>query len=92
MEQLATDLSVQRLVKTHGGTTVRAYCDVAFDNALLIKGLRIVEGKHGLFVSMPRQQGKDAKWYDSVVALSKDVKQAIDRAVLEAYHSQTPQG
>ena len=91
MEQTIADLSVQRLIKTHGGTTVRAYCDVAFDNVLLIKGLRIVEGKHGLFVSMPRQQGKDAKWYDSVVALSKDVKQAIDRTVLSAYHSQAQQ-
>ena len=91
MERLTTDLTVQRLVRAHGDTTVRAYCDVAVDGLLLIKGLRVIEGKNGLFVSMPRQQGKDAKWHDSVVALSKDVKHAIDRTVLEAYHNQAPQ-
>lgn len=77
--------AVKRLVRFNGEGSLKAYCDLAVGELLVIKGLRVVEGKQGLFVSMPRQQGKDQKWYDSVVALTKDVKHAVDRAVMAAY-------
>lgn len=88
MEHGTNGLSVKRLVRFDGGGTVRAYCDVAIAEAFLIKGLRVVEGKNGLFVSMPRQQGKDHKWYDSVVALTKEAKVEVGRVVLEAYQQE----
>ena len=34
---------------------------------------------------MPRQQGKDLKWRDSVVALTKEAKAEVGRVVLAAY-------
>ena len=89
MESTATRFSVARLVKFDGEGTVKAYCDVTIDDRLLIKGLRVISGKNGLFVSMPRQQGKDQKWYDSVVPLSRDTKTEIERTVLEAYQNET---
>ncbi len=79
------ELSVKRLIKFNGDGSLRAYCDLAIGEQFLIKGVRVVEGKHGAFVSMPRQQGKDAKWYDSVVALTKEAKTEVGRVVLEAY-------
>ena len=79
------DLSVKRLIRFDGGGSVKAYCDLTIDERFLVKGLRVVEGKTGLFVSMPREKGKDAKWYDSVVALTKETKQEVGRVVLEAY-------
>lgn len=85
METVTGDLSVKRLIRFDGGGTLKAYCDLAVDNRFLIKGLRVVEGKSGLFVSMPRQQGKDSNWYDTVVALDKETKKAVGRVVLEAY-------
>ncbi|MBI3011903.1 MAG: septation protein SpoVG family protein [Candidatus Omnitrophica bacterium] len=85
MEAVATDVAVKRLVKFDGEGSLKAYCDLAVGDTFLIKGLRVVEGKNGLFVSMPRQQGKDQKWYDSVVALTKEAKQEVSRVVLEAY-------
>ena len=79
------ELSVKRLVKFDGEGTLKAFCDVAIDERFLVKGLRVVEGKRGLFVSMPRQQGKDTKWYDSVEAMTKEAKTDVDRVVLHAY-------
>jgi len=83
----ATEMSfgVKRLVKFDGEGSLKAYCDLTVGDLLVIKGLRVVEGRQGLFVSMPRQQGKDQKWYDSVVALTKDVKRAVDQVVMAAY-------
>ena len=90
MDALATDLAVKRLIKFDGDGSLKAYCDLAIGSVFLIKGLRVVEGKHGLFVSMPRQQGKDNKWYDSVVALTKEAKTEVGKVVLEAYQQGSP--
>ena len=88
MSQATGELSVKRLIRFDGGGSVKAYCDLSIDERFLVKGLRVVEGKSGLFVSMPREKGKDAKWYDSVVALTKETKQEVGRVVLTAYEQQ----
>jgi len=31
----------------------------------IVKGLRVVEGSKGLFLSMPQEKAKDGKWYDT---------------------------
>ena len=79
------DVVVKRLVKFEGEGSIKAYCDVAVGEQFLIKGLRVVLGKNGLFVSMPRQQTKNGKWFDSVETLTKDAKDEVDRVVLDAY-------
>jgi stage V sporulation protein G len=88
MKNLEAELSVKRMIRFEGEGSLKAFCDLAIGEMLLVKGLRVVEGKQGLFVSMPRQQGKDAKWYESVVALTKEAKDEISRVVLEAYRQE----
>ena len=78
-------LSVKRLVKFEGSGALRAFCDLAVGDLVLIKGMRVFEGKKGLFVSMPRHQGKDTKWYDVVESLTDEFKDEASRIVLEAY-------
>ena len=80
---------VQRLIKFDGEGTLRAFCDLVVGDFVVIKGLRVVNGRKGLFVSMPRQQGKDTKWYDVVEPLTKEVKQEVDQLVLSAYEQTT---
>jgi DNA-binding cell septation regulator SpoVG len=36
---------------------------------------------------MPREQGKDSKWYDSIRPLNKETQQQIQSAVLSAYNA-----
>ena len=88
METAVMDLSVKRLIRFDGEGSLRAFCDMAIGEQFLIKGVRVVEGKNGLFVSMPRQRGKDSKWYDQFTALTKEAKEEMFRVVLEAYEQQ----
>ena len=89
MKNGVLELSVQRLVKFDGDGSLKAFVDLAVSKEILIKGLRVVEGKHGLFVSMPRQQGKDSKWYDNIVLLTKETQKEVGRVVLDAYQQET---
>ncbi len=88
MTQASTSLVVTRLLIFDGEGSLKAYCDVAIADAFLIKGLRVIERHKGLFVSLPRQQGKNGTWYDSVTALTKQAQAELERVVLEAYHQQ----
>ena len=74
-----------RFVKHPAGSSLKAFCDVSVCNRVLIRGVRIVEGDDRAFVSMPRQQAKNGKWYDSVVLLSPEDRALLAEAVLEAW-------
>lgn len=80
-------LEVKRINKLDGTGTLKAFCDVAVAESFLIKGIRVVEGKKGLFVSMPQEQGKDGNWYDTVIPLTKEARQQISELVLKTYQS-----
>ena len=77
--------AVTRIHKMEGEGATKAFCDLSVMDSLVINGLRVVEGKDGLFVSMPREAGKDGKWYNTVIPLSREIKDEIEKVVLEAY-------
>ena len=79
------DFTITRFVLFDGEGSLKAFCDVAVGKLLLIKGVRIIEGRHGPFVRMPRQQSKDGTWYDSVVPLSKEMRMEVSRLVLDTF-------
>ena len=87
MSEEAVAVTVERINKFEGDGHTKAFCDVAIAQSYLVKGIRVVEGKKGLFVSMPREQGKDGQWYGTFIPLNKEAHQKISAAVLAAYQS-----
>jgi stage V sporulation protein G len=79
------DIKVIKIYRLPQDSRVKAFVDLTINDVLLIKGLRIVHGKKGLFVSMPVEQGKDEKWYERVRCLNQDIRSLISQKVLEAY-------
>jgi stage V sporulation protein G len=82
---MSLDFKVTRCFKFEGEGTLKALCDVAICDGFLVKGLRIINGKKGLFVSMPGAKGKDGKWYDNMHPLTAEVRNSLNEAVLSAY-------
>ena len=80
-------MEVVRIHKLDGTGPTKAFVDVALEDSFIIKGVRIVEGKDGLFVSLPREEGRDGKWYNTIVPVSRETKETLDTMVLEAYNS-----
>ena len=83
------NFKVTRLHRLDGEGSLKAFVDIALNESLLLKGLRIVEGRNGLFVSMPREKGKDNRWYETVHPMSKEIKGEISSAILSAYNQNT---
>jgi stage V sporulation protein G len=43
----------------HPGDRLKAFCSVTFDNAFVIRDLKIIEGSKGIFVAMPSRKITD---------------------------------
>ena len=79
------EIRIDRIHKLSSNQSLKAFADITVNDALLIKGVRVLNGKNGLFVTMPQDQGKDNKWYDVVRCLNQEVRQQITDEVLTAY-------
>jgi len=79
------DIKVLKIHRLAQEGRIKAFADLSVNDALLIKGVRIVQGKGGLFVSMPTEQGQNERWYERVRCLTKDIRELIAQKVLEAY-------
>lgn len=80
-------IEVARLHRFEGESKTKAFVDISLGD-FVIKGLRVVEGEKGLFVSMPREKGKDGKWYDTFSPKSKEARQELADLVLGAYQQE----
>ncbi len=68
------------------GGKVKAMAEIELGHGLLIKGLKVVEGKNGgVFVGYPSRRGKDGVYREIVQPLNKETETAIRHAVIEAY-------
>lgn len=79
-------IEVARLNRVDNGSSLKAFVDVAVSGIVLVKGVRVVEGKNGLWVAMPSAQAKDGKWYETVSILDEELKQELQDVVLESYN------
>jgi stage V sporulation protein G len=79
------DVKVIKIHRLLQDIRIKAFVDLVINDALLIKGVRIVNGKKGLLVSMPAEQGKNERWYERVRCLNQNIRSLITQKVLEAY-------
>lgn len=70
----------------NGNSKTKAFFDLELDGTLVIKGLTLVEGKKGLFLSFPSKKGKDDKYYNSVYSFDKEWTQQLQDACIKKYN------
>lgn len=91
--ELLKHLKVDKMRETDGKSAVKAFVDILVtenpddkkSNALVIRGFRVVEGKKGLFVGMPREKRQD-KYYDIAYPITETLRTKITNLILEYYN------
>ena len=80
---------IDRMVNTGN---VKAIASVSLDGMFVVKNLKVMDGKKGLFVSMPQESftNKDGqkKYSNTFFALTNSAKLALQESVLQAYQQQ----
>lgn len=74
-----------RLRRVESKGKLRALASITLDGELVIRDLRVVEGEHGLFVTMPSRRVKDGEFQDVAFSLTTALREAIAEAVLNHY-------
>lgn len=64
----------------------KAFIELALDNTLVIKGMTLVEGSKGLFLSFPSSKGKDGKYYNSIYSMDKEFTGQLEEACIKKYN------
>jgi stage V sporulation protein G len=88
MVETSNGVEVLRIHKLSGDSKLKAFADVSFAGVFLVKGLRVLEGKNGLFVGMPSEKGKDGRWHDTAFPITKEFRGLLNDVVLSAYENE----
>lgn len=64
---------------------LKAYVSLTIENALVIKDIKIVEGKNGLFVSMPSRRRKNGKYQDITHPINSSFRRQLEDEVFREY-------
>ena len=71
---------------------VKAIASVTLDGQFVVKNLKVMDGRKGLFVSMPQEsftgRGGEKKYSNLFFALTNAAKMDLQDAVLQAYQQQ----
>jgi len=67
---------------------LKAFANVTFDDAFVVRGMKIIQGNDGFFVSMPSRQRPNGTYQDIAHPINKDTREMIERMVLEAYEAE----
>lgn len=67
---------------------LKAFANVTFDEEFVIRGLKIINGNNGYFVSMPSRKRVDGTHQDICHPINNLMRERIEKAVLAAYEEE----
>jgi stage V sporulation protein G len=73
---------------------LKCFANVTFDDCFVVRGLKVIQGTNGYFVSMPSRKRLDGRHGDIAHPTNMEMRKKIEDAVLYAYTSKvkdTPQ-
>jgi stage V sporulation protein G len=83
MKQL--NIKVKKMHPVRKESNTKAFYSVIIDNTYLVTGIKIMNGRNGLFVSMPQQKGLNDKWYNIFCPITKELYQQFQEIILKDY-------
>lgn len=75
------------LKKVNDDGKLKAICSVNFDNVFVVHGIRLVDGKNGLFLSFPARVREDQKYFDIAHPIDGDFRTLLTEKVIEEYNN-----
>lgn len=70
---------------TPGEGNMKAIASANLDDCFAVKNIRVIEGKNGLFVSMPSYKGAGGEYHDLCFPTTPEMRKQLNNAVSEAY-------
>lgn len=72
--------------KQEGDVKLKAVASITFDNCFVVHDIKILDGREGLFMSMPRKKLATGEYKDSAHPINTEFREEIKTAVFDAYN------
>jgi stage V sporulation protein G len=67
---------------------LKAFVNVTFDDCFVVRGMKVIKGATGYFVSMPSRKMNDGTYRDIAHPITNEFREKVENAVLEAYKAE----
>jgi stage V sporulation protein G len=67
---------------------LKGFANVTFDNAFVVRGMKIIQGNTGYFVAMPSRKRPDGTHQDIAHPVNSDMRQDLEQRILAAYEEE----
>jgi stage V sporulation protein G len=64
---------------------LKAFVSIVFDHCFMINDIKIIQGRDGLFISMPSRKKKNGEFKDVAHPLNNETRRVIEDKVLGEY-------
>jgi stage V sporulation protein G len=71
---------------------LKAFVNITFDDVFVVRGLKVIAGKNGLFVCMPSRKLEDGTYKDIAHPICNDFRQQLEEHVLSEYRRLISEG
>jgi len=65
---------------------LKAFVSIVFDQCFMVNDIKIIQGRDGLFISMPSRKKKNGEFKDVAHPLNNETRRMIEEKVLGEYH------
>jgi stage V sporulation protein G len=64
---------------------LRAFASIVLDGSFMVNDIKIIQGKDGLFISMPSRRKKNGRFKDIAHPLNQETRQVMEERIITAY-------
>lgn len=64
---------------------LKAFVSVVFDQCFMVNDIKIIQGRQGMFISMPSRKKKNGEFKDVAHPLNNETRQRIEAEILTEY-------
>ena len=75
------------LRKVNSDNRMRAVANVTFDDAFVVKDIKLIEGPDGLFIAMPSRKTPNGEYKDIAHPINPETRTKIQSAIITAYET-----
>ena len=67
---------------------LKGFANITFDRSFVVRGMKIIEGNTGRFVSMPSRKRPNGSYQDIAHPINQDMRESIEGQVLKEYEQE----
>jgi len=77
-----------QIMKMEGKGKLLAYANIVLNDAIVLKGIKLIDGARGRFIVMPSQsliRRNEIKRFEYYHPINNDVRKLVEQAIIENY-------